>query len=504
MLYNVFLRNKKRWIIIMSAFIFLLAAILIYDAYIARKRNKEQTAMAQEYLESGNFEEAIRAYQKALSMKYGDRELLSIGLAEAYAGIHNYDKALEVLRSRYGIEQSIAVKEKIEEITAKKADYSFYQMISYGDAYFSNGEYSKAIDEYDKAKQIKSREAISYLKIVESYMAMEEYDLAKEEIQDGLALTESEKLNQMMSKVEIRLKEFKYDDILNKASEYIHQENYEEALKRYNEAIRLISGRDTAYNQMADLYIALKDYDAAKALLQNYLRSNISEASEEILNTANELIAERTEKDRVLNELYTALNVVDLEAIIDIMKDNFFIEKIASEAPFYYSPYGELNVNMGYGILISDKSNIYSGGFRDMMKEGIGIQFILHDEGWYYYQGEWNHDMPNGMGKTGEETLVKRSGKWRRNITETSGMFLYGLENGGMHRAFFVNGELKGSVDYTVVEGVAKIYLDKDGIEIPADKSNHYVIGEIDLNGEPTGEHYSIKNGTKLKVKIKK
>ena len=235
--------NKKKWIFIALAFILLLTAVLIYNSYITKKRYKEQTTMAQEYFEEGNYEEAVKAYQKALSMNYGDRELLSIGLAESYAGINNYDRALEVLRSRYEIEKTNAVKEKIEEISAKKADHSFYQLISFGDTYFSNEEYNKAIDEYEKAKLIMSKEDISYLKIVESYIAMEEYNLAKEEIQEGLELTESTKLKEMLIKVETRLNEIKYDEILLKASEYIYQENYEEAFNSFNEAIWLIPRR---------------------------------------------------------------------------------------------------------------------------------------------------------------------------------------------------------------------------------------------------------------------
>jgi tetratricopeptide (TPR) repeat protein len=492
--------KKKSWILIISALIFLFAAIFLYNAYTARKRYEEQAVMAQDYLEAGSFEEAREAYQKALSMKYGDRELLSIGLAKAYAGVHNYDKALEVLRSIYGVEKTIAVKEKIEEITASKTDYNFYQLISYGDTYFSNGEYSKAIDEYEKAKLIKSKADISYLKIVESYMAMEKYDIAKEEILEGLALTESEKLSDMMNKVEARLEEIKYDEILLKASEFIYQENYEEAFSRLNEAIWLMPERDLAYNQMAEQYITMKEYDTAKALLQNYLRSNRSEASEEILNEANELIAQRKEKERVLNELYTALNVVDLEAITKIMKDTFFTDVIAEATPFYYSPSGNMNLVMGYGMLISDKNNIYAGGFKDNMKEGIGIQFVLHEEdknqGWYYYQGEWNHDMPNGMGKTAEEVPGKK-------ITETSGMFLYGLESGAMHKTFYVNNEEKGKVFYTATDGVPKGYLDENGQMVNTDKLNHYVIGPIYLNNELTGEYYSVKNGIKFTVKLR-
>ena len=128
MLYNLFIRNKKRWIIFISTFIFILAAILIFNTYIVRKRYEEQTFKAQDYLESGNLKEAIEAYNVALSMKYGDKELLSLGLADAYARIHDYDRALEVLRNRYGVEQSIAVKEKIEEITIKKQIINFINL----------------------------------------------------------------------------------------------------------------------------------------------------------------------------------------------------------------------------------------------------------------------------------------------------------------------------------------------------------------------------------------
>ncbi|MDD4111680.1 MAG: tetratricopeptide repeat protein [Herbinix sp.] len=498
--------NKKRWIIITSALIFIVAALLIYNTYASRKRYEEQMVMAQEYLEAGSFDEAREAYQKALSMNYGDKELLSIGLADAYAGVHNYDKALEVLRSIYEVEKTTAIKEKIEDITTKKTDYGFYQLISFGDTYFSNGEYSRAIDEYEKAKLIKSKSDISYLKIVESYMAMEKYDLAKEEIGDGLAVTESEKLSSMMSKIESRLNELKYDEILLMASEYIYQENYEEAFNSFNEAIWLIPKRDSAYNQMAELYITLNDFDTAKALLQNYLRSSKSSASEELLNKANDLIMQRKEKEKVLNELYTALNVVNIEAVAKIMEESFFIDTIAETVPLYYSPSGDMNLDMGYGMLISDKNNIYAGGFKDGLREGIGIQFVLDledkDSGWYYYQGEWNHDMPDGMGKTAEQSYGKDSeGKWQRIITETSGMFIYGLESGTMNKTLYLDGVVK-SVSYIAAEGKPKAYIDENYLPVQADKPNHYVIGQFYCNNEPTGEYYSVKNGTKFKVKL--
>ena len=506
MIHSILRWNKKRWIVIIFAVIFLLTALFVYNAYLFTKRYEEQTTMAEEYLEAGSYEEAQEAYQKALSMNHGDRELLSIGLAEAYAGVHNYDKALEVLRSRYEEEKTTIVKEKIEEITTKKTDHGFYQLISFGDTFFSNGEYSKAIDEYEKAKLIKSKSDIPFLKIVESYMALEEYNLADEEIKEGLALTESEKLSNLMSKVEAHINEIKYDEIILMASEYIYQENFEEAINSFNEAIWLLPEKDSAYNQMAELYITLKDFDTAKALLQNYLRSNISQASQEILNKANDLIAQRKEKERVLNELYTALSVVDIDAITKIMEDAFFVDVIVGAEPFYYSPSGNMNLNWGYGILISDKNTIYSGGFKNGMREGIGIQFILHEEVkdtiWYYYHGEWEQDMPNGMGRTAEASFEKDAeGKWQRITTETSGVFLYDMDNGTMNKIIHADG-VKKSVSYTVKKGVPDAYLDENSQPIQTELPNRYVIGQIYIDNKPTGEYYSVKYGTKFKLKL--
>jgi len=500
------LLNKKRWILVLSILIFLIAALITHRTYMARRRYEEQAVMAQEYLDDGNYEEAIEAYQKAMSMKYGNKESLTIGLADAYAGINNYDKALEVLRSLYEERKTTTLKEKIEEITARKADYNFYQFISYGDTYFSNGEYDKAINEYEKAKLIKSKEEITYIKIVESYIAMEKYDLAIEEIQEGIALTESDKLEDRLEFVEHKLKEKKYEEILKQASEYIYQENYEEAFNNFAEAIKLMPEVDTAYNEMAELYITLEDYDSAKTILQNYLRSYYSKESREILNKAIELIERKEEKEKILNELYIALNMADTETITKILKDEFFLNVIAPQAPFYFSPYGNYRLTTTYGMMIYNENNIYAGGFKGDMKEGIGTQFMLNPNkvsGWYYYQGEWDNNLPSGMGRTVEVKIVKDSeGNPQILTTNTSGIFSYGYENGLMKKIFYTDNEETGHVTYRATDGVPEPYLDEYGQEVLADKPNYYVIGEIYRNNEPTGEYYSIKNGTKFKVKV--
>ena len=503
------IHGRIKWLLLgISLFLIVLAMILIYKTYSVRKSYDEQTVMAGEYFENGNYNEAIIAYNKALSMKYGDKEFLSIGLAEAYVASNNYDKALEVLRNRYQVSGTIAIKEKIEEITAQRTEHNFFQAMSYGDTYFSNGEYNNAIIEYEKAKLIKSKEAVSYIKIVKSYMAMDEYDLAEAEILGGLTLTESQELERLRTKVENEQKNLQYESLLSKASEYINQENYEDAINQYNEAIWIMPDNDKAYNQMAEVYILNEDYETAKYLLQNYLRSHNSEASQEILSKSTKLIAQRAKKEELLNELYTAIGVTDIGLLTDIMKDSFFVEEIAAKAPLYYSPSGDINTSYGYGMLVLDESNVYVGGFKKKMRTGIGVLFTLmedeNEEGYYYYyQGEWSYDVPNGIGKTYKEThtIDNKGGNQQKNTTITSGLFAYGLENGGMQKIFLVDDVEIARVNYIVNEGKPKYLMDNHDNVILTEVPNHYVIGELYKNGVATGEYYTVENGTVFAVK---
>src|SRR5690606_11864529 len=120
-----------------------------------------------------------------------------------------------------------------------------------GDIYYSKQEYDKAISEYENAKLIKSKEVTSYQKIAESYVKMGKYELAKEEIQEGLAITQSEKLNQILDIVNGHLLKQQYDNIIAQAEEFIFQENYNDGILKYQEAMQLLPKEARAYIGMA-------------------------------------------------------------------------------------------------------------------------------------------------------------------------------------------------------------------------------------------------------------
>lgn len=495
------LRTKERWLIIaLAALIVLAIGIYAVNYMTYKKKYEEQAVMAENHLKACNYEQAIEAYIKALTMKNSEKELLSLGLAEAYAGINDFEKALEVLRSSYQKSGSIKAKEKIEEVTLKKKDYEYMQIISRADTYYQNGEYEKAISEYEKAKLIKSKEAASYQKIGEAYIALGNYDAAREEILSGLALTESEELKVTRDKVDSHLLKVQYDQTISVAAEYIYQENYTDGISKYTEAIGLMPAEEEAYGRLAQVYISLGEYKNAINLINRASKRVFSSALKEIRDRANALMEEEKERNETLKELYSALNSLDTDKLLDIMKDAFFTEKLAANTPVYYSPFGDSALS-GYGMIIYDDKNIYIGALADNgMKNGMGVQFQIIDnvieQGWNYYLGEWDHDTPSGWGKTADAMSKMMEGKKEFHLIITEGTFENGLETGTMRKYFYKDGKEIGNISYTAAAGVPDPWLDEYGLPLICEVQGSYYIAEIYLGKEATGEYYPVPDNT--------
>ena len=185
MLYGGFRTKERKIIAVILGMVIIAAVWMIAGAHDKDERPTEQAVMAENYLNTGSYEEAVKAYEEALEQKGNDQEALCIGLSDAYVGLKDYDKALEVLHSYYDKLSTEKLKKKIEEVNSAKTDYEFFQSISRADVYFSNKEYDKAISEYEKAKLIKSKDIQSYQRIAQAYIKQEEYDKARNEVIEG-------------------------------------------------------------------------------------------------------------------------------------------------------------------------------------------------------------------------------------------------------------------------------------------------------------------------------
>lgn len=503
MLHGVFKIKGRSIVIATMGVVIIIMVIILSSRKVDNKKFLEQAVMAENYLETGHYEEAIEAYTTALSMNDQDHEILTIGLAEAYAGIHDYDNALEVLRSCYQKTSGYLVKEKIEEIISEKTDYEYSQSISRAEIYFNNKDYEKAIDVFEEAKQIKSKDAIAYERIAEAYIEMGEYEKAKEELLEGQAITKDSSLEQILEEVETYLKQDEYNLILKQASEYIYQENYKDGVAKYQEAIKLLPGVSEAYIQLAQFYIDQKYYEQAIDFLQEAVSQIESKELQSLLKQAKEYQRLEKEKNKLLLALYGAFGKMDVSEIKNIMSQEIFQKELVKGKQVVY-PVEANDYIMDTFLVIYDANTVYYGNMISSIRQGVGIYFMLTDGGSYYYQGEWKEDVPNGLGKTVEETETSDSnGEIIVNKTITDGYYSDGKENGRMEKSFFVNEEETGRVSYIASKGVPKPMGINNSLLRPASSASGYIIGILETpeDAQEDNNYFRVDAGTVWGVK---
>jgi len=494
MLRGVFRTKEGKIIAAILGLVVIIIGVFISTNHSGNEQFTEQAVMAENYLKAGSYEQAVDAYTKALSIKNSDLQLLSIGLAEAYVGMNDYDAALEVLRTCYQKTSGIKIKEKIEEVTSAKTDYEYLQSISRADVYFTNKEYDKAITEYEKAKLIKSKEVTSYKRIVEAYIEIEKYDLAREEVLEGQALTQSEDLAELIAKVDSCLLKNQYETTVEQAAEYIYQENYEDGIAKYEEAILLLPEEAMAYKGLAETYLTQEKYNKAVLLLQDTVKHIKNDELENLLEAATSLKEAEDQKNNILSELYHGLQDRDVDKITEVLNMDVFKEKIAVETPIYYG-LGEGDFLKDYGMIIYDSENVYFGDIKQGIKKGTGIYFMLKSvkQGYYYYDGNWNNDIPNGVGKTVDVSAqVKEDDEEYTSKTVTEGLYYNATENDKMNKYFYLNGEETGRVGYSAKKGVPMPMTMQNNQPAPSTEGEAYIIGLLYLGDQSTGEYYSV------------
>ena len=294
-------KSKKIIAAGMGLLIVMLWGVIMFRQSMDREY-EEQAVMAENYLSAGNYEASIKAYEKALQIKDSHEELLTIGLADAYIGTGNYEKALEVLRACYKKTSGTKLKEKIEEVIWAKTDYEYTQSVFRAEVYYAKEEYKKAIAIFEEAKLKKSKDPTAYRRITEAYMAMGEYELARDEILEGLELTGDDSLNLLLIEVNANITGKQYDALLAQASEFILQENYEDAITRYEAAIKLLPENSEAYEALGGLYLDIEQYEPAIQLLHTALQSVKTDELSDLLSqaeTANEQLKKNKKKIRL-------------------------------------------------------------------------------------------------------------------------------------------------------------------------------------------------------------
>lgn len=496
-------KERKTYLSLLALASIIISLTIVWNIY-ETKIYDEQAVMAKEYLSEGNYDKAVEAYQKALTMSKSNQEEITLGLAEAYIGIKNYDMALEVLRTCYQKTAGSKIKEKIEEVTLQKIDFEFQDIITRADKFYSKNEYDKAIATYEKAKLKKSKEAISYQKIAEAYIEKGEYNLALEELEEGIEITSNDSLNITLNRVDLILRMKQYEEILIMASEYFYQENYYAAIDQYRAAIDILPKEEKAYVGLVETYLEMKDYETVLQILNETLKIVKSTTLLDLKETSEALFKEEKKRKSTLLDLYEALNSRDIDKTKEIMKTSIFKKYIVRERPVYYNSLGVEDQNIQYGLIIYDKNTLYAGRIENGFRDGIGIYIQLsQDKGkmyYYYYDGEWNDNIPEGLGRTEEEIRkVDSLGETYTEVITTIGSFYKARENGTMKKFYYKKEKERFHITYTITHGKPIPLQDDNGN--PLIQEDRIVISVMYREYISIGQYYKVHPGVIWGVK---
>lgn len=500
-------RTKERKVVgvILGVVLIILLGIMIGEVSGSNKQ-LEKAVIAENYLNAENYKEAVKAYQEALSEKGNDEELLSMGLADAYVGLKEFDKALEVLNSCYQKKATVQLKEKIEEVTAAKTDEEFLQSISRGDVYFSNQEYGKAITVYEEAKLIKRKDILPYQKIIQAYIKQEQYVAAEEEVAEGIEVTGNEELYKLFASIEHYLLKDEYDEIIAQAKEYFYQENYEDGITAYREAIKLLPEEKEAYQTLGQYYIDQQDYDSAVTLLTKGTSYNKDADLKELLDLAT--VKQQAEEKRItiLSELQAALVKKDIATVLTITGSDFYQTEILQEVPIYYGVARDNGSSGGDCLVIYSEEHLYNGTLKNGMKQGTGIYLALSSnefgDSYYYYEGEWSNDIPGGKGRTVYTRLKNNaSGELHEYMTVTEGTFFHALEDGAMKKIIYEDGKETKWIKYRASNGIPMAMDSTQKVPSPTPAKEPYAIGVFYQGENKTKETYIAEPNTIWGVK---
>jgi tetratricopeptide (TPR) repeat protein len=289
--------------------------------------------------------------------------------------------------------------------------------------------------------------------------------------------------------------------MITQAEEYIVQENYEDGMEQYKEAIRLLPAEPGAYKALAQIYIDRANYKEAILLLKEAgTKTKDSELEEMLLSTA-ELKVTQEQKEWALTELFKALKERNIDELLSIMRQDEYQTLIKAEEAIFYEA-GEGDTTKSNGLIVNKDESLYYGNVINGVKKGAGIYFIKtsndYGTGYYYYEGEWNNNIPNGAGKTVDVQMLKSEDNGLyEDMTVTTGTFYEAFEDGAMEKYFYINGE----------ETERLSYYTKKGIPMPADQTNpvvtdkSYSLGFLFKGDENTKKEYMVEPGTIFGVK---
>jgi len=251
-----------------------------------------------EYVKMDKFDEAIREFQSALSLRPEDSEALN-NLSIVYRKLSRYDEAIKALRDSVRINPRNAkafnsfglvytdlgrFNDAIQEFnSAIKIELRYAELHNnLGVVYIKQGRFDEALKEFELALQIEPRYAEVFNNLGVTYLKMGKIDAAKREFQNALRIrpdyVEANSNLNLANQGQSGNAE-KINTHYSRANELLSQGRFDEAIKEFRIALKQRPNDAEIYNNMGAAYVKMGRLGEAAKEFENALRFRTGDAA---------------------------------------------------------------------------------------------------------------------------------------------------------------------------------------------------------------------------------
>lgn len=294
----------------MKRMLWILLAVLLVCTACSKKTTEmsatsreaiEQMELGEKYLRERDYESAIEAFSRCIELD-PEKTDAYLMLSEIYMDQDRLQDALDILQKGYDSTNDQSLMEKYGEICLELA----YQ-------YYDDEEFDSAIEAFENAISADPSNVDAYTGLYELYLYLDEYESADEVLERGCTATNDESLIEM-----------RYESLLNMGTQYMDDENYEDAIPCLEKLIEAGRGDDNTVLSLATAYAEMEEYDKAIELLNGIAdaeNENVKQVRASVLSKAGEYYYDEGNNEAALTNLTQAIELApdQIDAYITII-----------------------------------------------------------------------------------------------------------------------------------------------------------------------------------------
>ena len=263
-----------------------------------------------------------------------------------------------------------------------------------GIRYLSEGNYEEAIIAFNAAIEIEPEHAEAYIGLADAYIGLGDLPQARNSLTGGLeAAEDTDSIKEKLSDVQYEI-----------GKEYLEKEEYEEAIKAFQDAIENNPKNEDAYLGLAEALMEEGKIDEALDALRKAMEE-VDDPSDALKDKLSELEQLKDELDTLSgyysDEKMDAFEDDDISDLVDILSEHEGMS---------YDGEKLLDGFTGVGMTMLFEGCVYYGELVNGVPIGIGKSMWQGGN----YNGEWSDGKPNGAGILTEisDPTVIWEGNW--------------------------------------------------------------------------------------------